>query len=68
MSDAVLNLVSVPDLPSTRVEALQLGDCVQEMALISRLTEGSRVFLSREENQHFIKELVTNILTSLLSK
>lgn len=41
-----------------RVEALQLGDCGQEMALISRLTEGSRVFLSREESQHFIKESV----------
>lgn len=42
----------------SRVEALQLGDCGQEMALISRLTEGSRVFLSREESQHFIKESV----------
>ncbi|XP_074475814.1 AP-4 complex accessory subunit tepsin isoform X1 [Sebastes fasciatus] len=41
---------------SERVEAMQLGDCGQEMALISRLTEGSRVFLSREESQHFIKE------------
>lgn len=43
---------------SDRVEALHLGDCGQEMALISRLTEGSRVFLSREESQHFIKESV----------
>uniref|UniRef100_A0A3Q3VNK0 AP-4 complex accessory subunit Tepsin VHS/ENTH-like domain-containing protein n=1 Tax=Mola mola TaxID=94237 RepID=A0A3Q3VNK0_MOLML len=41
---------------SERVEALQLGDCGQEMALIGRLTEGSRVFLSREESQHFVKE------------
>ncbi|KAM9716065.1 AP-4 complex accessory subunit Tepsin isoform 1-T1 [Menidia menidia] len=43
---------------SDRVEALQLGDCGQETALISRLTEGSRVFLTREESQHFIKESV----------
>uniref|UniRef100_A0A668APJ7 TEPSIN adaptor related protein complex 4 accessory protein n=1 Tax=Myripristis murdjan TaxID=586833 RepID=A0A668APJ7_9TELE len=41
---------------SERVEAMQLGDCGQEVALISKLTEGSRVFLSREESQHFIKE------------
>ncbi|KTG33232.1 hypothetical protein cypCar_00006908 [Cyprinus carpio] len=39
-----------------RVEAIQLGDCGQETALINRLTSGSRVFLSREESQHFIKE------------
>uniref|UniRef100_A0A3P8UIZ8 TEPSIN adaptor related protein complex 4 accessory protein n=1 Tax=Cynoglossus semilaevis TaxID=244447 RepID=A0A3P8UIZ8_CYNSE len=55
---------------SERVEALQLGDCVQEMALISRLTEGSRVFLSREENQHFIKECSTlncEVVVELLS-
>ncbi|XP_061611892.1 AP-4 complex accessory subunit tepsin isoform X2 [Phyllopteryx taeniolatus] len=44
---------------SERVEALQLGDCVQEMALISKLTEGSRVFLTNEESQHFIKECST---------
>lgn len=37
---------------------MQLGDCGQEMALIRRMTEGSKVFLSREENQHFIKESV----------
>lgn len=43
---------------TARVEAMQLGDCGQEMTLISRLTEGSRVFLSREESQHFIKESV----------
>lgn len=42
----------------SRVEALQLGDCGQEMALINKLTEGSKVFLSREESQHFIKESV----------
>ncbi|KAF0025254.1 hypothetical protein F2P81_022135 [Scophthalmus maximus] len=53
-----------------RVEAMQLGDCGQEMALISRLTEGSRVFLSREENQHFIKEcsiLNCEVVVELLS-
>ncbi|CAB1450680.1 unnamed protein product [Pleuronectes platessa] len=46
------------------------GDCGQEMALISRLTEGSRVFLSREENQHFIKEcsiLNCEVVVELLS-
>uniref|UniRef100_A0A3Q3EWN5 TEPSIN adaptor related protein complex 4 accessory protein n=1 Tax=Labrus bergylta TaxID=56723 RepID=A0A3Q3EWN5_9LABR len=53
-----------------RVEALQLGDCGQEMALINRLTEGSRVFLSREETQHFIKEcsiLNCEVVVELLS-
>ncbi|KAM8889378.1 AP-4 complex accessory subunit tepsin [Synchiropus picturatus] len=44
---------------SERVEALQLGDCVQEMALINGLTEGSKVFLSREESQRFVKECST---------
>ncbi|KAK2820778.1 hypothetical protein Q5P01_023737 [Channa striata] len=55
---------------SERVEALQLGDCGQEMALINRLTEGSRVFLSREESQHFIKECSTlncEVVVELLS-
>ncbi|KAM6964283.1 AP-4 complex accessory subunit tepsin [Tautogolabrus adspersus] len=55
---------------SERVEALQLGDCGQEMALINRLTEGSRVFLSREETQHFIKEcsiLNCEVVVELLS-
>ncbi|TMS22399.1 AP-4 complex accessory subunit tepsin [Larimichthys crocea] len=55
---------------SERVEALQLGDCGQEMALISRLTEGSKVFLSREESQHFIKEcsiLNCEVVLELLS-
>ncbi|XP_034563301.1 AP-4 complex accessory subunit tepsin isoform X2 [Notolabrus celidotus] len=53
-----------------RVEALQLGDCGQEVALINRLTEGSRVFLSREESQHFIKEcsiLNCEVVVELLS-
>ncbi|XP_041829520.1 AP-4 complex accessory subunit tepsin isoform X2 [Melanotaenia boesemani] len=55
---------------SERVEALQLGDCGQEMALINRLTEGSKVFLSREESQHFIKEcfiLNCEVVVELLS-
>ncbi|KAM6951555.1 AP-4 complex accessory subunit Tepsin [Aplochiton taeniatus] len=56
---------------SERVEAMQLGDCGQEMALISRLTEGSRVFLTREESQHFIKEcsiLNCEVVVELLSR
>uniref|UniRef100_A0A3P8RNC3 TEPSIN adaptor related protein complex 4 accessory protein n=1 Tax=Amphiprion percula TaxID=161767 RepID=A0A3P8RNC3_AMPPE len=55
---------------SERVEALQLGDCGQETALINRLTEGSRVFLSREESQVFIKEcfiLNCEVVVELLS-
>ncbi|XP_072229579.1 AP-4 complex accessory subunit Tepsin isoform X2 [Leuresthes tenuis] len=55
---------------SDRVEAMQLGDCGQEMALINRLTEGSRVFLTREESQHFIKEcfiLNCEVVVELLS-
>lgn len=56
---------------SERVEALQLGDCGQEVALISRLSEGSRVFLSREESLHFIKEcsiLNCEVVVELLSR
>nr|XP_046210566.1 AP-4 complex accessory subunit Tepsin isoform X2 [Oncorhynchus gorbuscha] len=56
---------------SERVEAMQLGDCGQEMALIRRMTEGSKVFLSREENQHFIKEcsiLNCEVVVELLSR
>ncbi|KAF3853389.1 hypothetical protein F7725_014077 [Dissostichus mawsoni] len=55
---------------SERGEALQLGDCGQEVALISRLTEGSKAFLSREESQHFIKEcsiLNCEVVVELLS-
>ncbi|KAF7657505.1 hypothetical protein LDENG_00026310 [Lucifuga dentata] len=57
--------------PFLRVEALQLGDCGQEVALISRLTEGSKVFLSREESLHFIKEcsiLNCEVVVELLSR
>ncbi|XP_061160564.1 AP-4 complex accessory subunit tepsin isoform X2 [Syngnathus typhle] len=55
---------------SERVEALQLGDCGQEMALISKLMEGSRVFLSNEEIQYFTKECSTlncEVVVELLS-
>ncbi|XP_061912034.1 AP-4 complex accessory subunit tepsin isoform X2 [Entelurus aequoreus] len=55
---------------SERVEALQLGDCGQEMALIGKLTEGSRVFLSTEESQHFVKKCSTlncEVVVELLS-
>ncbi|XP_038156284.1 AP-4 complex accessory subunit Tepsin isoform X2 [Cyprinodon tularosa] len=55
---------------SERTEALQLGDCGQETALINRLTEGSKVFLTREESQHFLKECSTlncEVVVELLS-
>ncbi|XP_072312831.1 AP-4 complex accessory subunit tepsin [Eucyclogobius newberryi] len=56
---------------SERVEALQLGDCGPEVALVSRITEGSRVFLSQEESQLFIKESSTlncDVVVDLLAK
>uniref|UniRef100_A0A8C4TV01 TEPSIN adaptor related protein complex 4 accessory protein n=1 Tax=Falco tinnunculus TaxID=100819 RepID=A0A8C4TV01_FALTI len=40
----------------SRVDADSLGDCVQEVSLVSALTRGARVFLTGEEAQHFIKE------------
>ncbi|KAG7325020.1 hypothetical protein KOW79_011336 [Hemibagrus wyckioides] len=58
------------DSVSERVEAVQLGDCGQEMALISRLTNGSKIFLSRDESQRFIKECSTlncEVVVELLS-
>lgn len=39
-----------------RTDAENLGDCLQEVSLVSKLTRGSKVFLTREETQHFIKE------------
>ncbi|XP_041501718.1 AP-4 complex accessory subunit Tepsin-like isoform X2 [Microtus oregoni] len=39
-----------------RAEAMALNDCQQELSLVRAVTQGSRVFLSREETQHFIKE------------
>ncbi|KAJ8371353.1 hypothetical protein SKAU_G00113810 [Synaphobranchus kaupii] len=41
---------------SERVETMHLGDCCQETTLIGSLTDGSKVFLSREEAQRFMKE------------
>ncbi|CAO2646344.1 AP-4 complex accessory subunit Tepsin [Lemmus lemmus] len=39
-----------------RAEAMAPNDCQQELSLVRTVTQGSRVFLSREETQHFIKE------------
>lgn len=50
---------SIHPLCVCRAEAMHPGDCGQEVALINSLTEGSKAFLSREESQHLIKELVS---------
>ncbi|XP_067914295.1 AP-4 complex accessory subunit Tepsin isoform X2 [Heterodontus francisci] len=39
-----------------RVESINLNDCIQEITLVNNLTQGSKVFLTRDEMQHFIKE------------
>lgn len=39
-----------------RAEATPPNDCQQELNLVRTVTQGPRVFLSREETQHFIKE------------
>ncbi|NWQ63725.1 AP4AT protein, partial [Neopipo cinnamomea] len=39
-----------------RVDADSPGDCRREVSLVSGLTHGARVFLTREEAQHFLKE------------
>ncbi|NXI14547.1 AP4AT protein, partial [Irena cyanogastra] len=39
-----------------RVDADSPGDCRRELSLVSGLTCGTRVFLTREEAQHFLKE------------
>uniref|UniRef100_A0A8C3XT31 AP-4 complex accessory subunit Tepsin n=1 Tax=Chelydra serpentina TaxID=8475 RepID=A0A8C3XT31_CHESE len=47
------------------------GDCRQELSLVSALTRGSKVFLTREEAQHFIKEcglLNCEVVLELLSR
>ncbi|CAM4554189.1 AP-4 complex accessory subunit tepsin isoform X2 [Lepidochelys kempii] len=47
------------------------GDCMQELSLVSELTRGSKVFLTREEAQHFIKEcglLNCEVVLELLSR
>ncbi|XP_074967637.1 AP-4 complex accessory subunit tepsin [Phalacrocorax aristotelis] len=54
-----------------RVDADNLGDCVREVSLVSALTRGARVFLTREEAQHFIKEcglLNCEVVLELLSR
>ncbi|NWI35726.1 AP4AT protein, partial [Picathartes gymnocephalus] len=40
----------------SRVDADSPGDCRRELSLVSALTRGARVFLTREEAQHFLKE------------
>ncbi|NXC09417.1 AP4AT protein, partial [Orthonyx spaldingii] len=39
-----------------RVDADSPGDCRREQSLVLGLTRGARVFLTREEAQHFLKE------------
>ncbi|XP_078257387.1 AP-4 complex accessory subunit Tepsin isoform X2 [Rhinoraja longicauda] len=39
-----------------RVEPVNLNDCMQEITLVNSLIQGSNVFLTRDEMQHFIKE------------
>lgn len=40
----------------SRAEGMAPNDCQQELNLVRTVTQGPRVFLSREETQHFIKE------------
>lgn len=40
----------------SRVDADSPGDCRRELSLVSGLMRGARVFLTREETQHFLKE------------
>ncbi|XP_051491133.1 LOW QUALITY PROTEIN: AP-4 complex accessory subunit tepsin [Apus apus] len=54
-----------------RGDADSPGDCVREVSLVSALTRGPRVFLTREEAQHFIKEcglLNCEVVLELLSR
>lgn len=54
-----------------RVDADSLGDCLREVSLVSALTQGARVFLTREEAQHFLKEcglLNCEVVLELLSR
>lgn len=39
-----------------RAEGVQLSDCMQEMSLVDKVTQGTKVFLTKEEVQHFLKE------------
>ncbi|XP_025974318.2 AP-4 complex accessory subunit tepsin isoform X1 [Dromaius novaehollandiae] len=54
-----------------RVDADSLGDCVREVSLVTALTRGARVFLTREEARHFVKEcglLNCEVVLELLSR
>ncbi|XP_075760190.1 AP-4 complex accessory subunit tepsin isoform X2 [Pelodiscus sinensis] len=47
------------------------GDCLRELSLVSTLTRGSKVFLTRDETQHFVKEcglLNCEVVLELLSR
>ncbi|NXG52173.1 AP4AT protein, partial [Psilopogon haemacephalus] len=55
----------------SRVDTDSLGDCVREVSLVAALTRGARVFLTREEAQHFVKEcglLNCEVVLELLSR
>ncbi|KAL8163460.1 UNVERIFIED_CONTAM: hypothetical protein K2H54_022621 [Gekko kuhli] len=45
-----------PGSAAERMEAENLGDCLKEVSLVSSLTQGSKVFLTHEETQYFLKE------------
>ncbi|XP_068769886.1 AP-4 complex accessory subunit tepsin isoform X2 [Struthio camelus] len=54
-----------------RVDADSLGDCLREVSLVTALTRGARVFLTRDEVQHFVKEcglLNCEVVLELLSR
>ncbi|XP_039595325.1 AP-4 complex accessory subunit Tepsin [Polypterus senegalus] len=56
---------------SERGEAMPLSDCAQEMQLVATTTRGSKVFLTREETQVFLKEcaiLNCEVVVDLLSQ
>ncbi|XP_032067570.1 AP-4 complex accessory subunit tepsin isoform X2 [Thamnophis elegans] len=60
-----------PSSGADRMEAENLNDCLQEMSLVNGLTRGSKVFLTREETQHFIKEcgvLNCEVVLALLNR
>ncbi|XP_068769887.1 AP-4 complex accessory subunit tepsin isoform X3 [Struthio camelus] len=58
-------------LAGERVDADSLGDCLREVSLVTALTRGARVFLTRDEVQHFVKEcglLNCEVVLELLSR
>nr|XP_056719779.1 AP-4 complex accessory subunit tepsin [Euleptes europaea] len=60
-----------PGNVAERTEAENLGDCLQEVSLVSSLTQGSKVFLTREETQHFLKKcglLNCEVVLALLNR